>query len=208
MLHHKIVLFFRALVGHTLNIMQRRSGGGGQCSRESSPVENGHRKQPLGGQLCPGYSASVGSSSNGLICGCIKKSSPLGRAVNKLRFGARRAARGSQKGALGAYLAAFVFLVWCGMQASALLRGGAGAVSGEATAGGEQVPLPTPQLKSVVATSRGGGGAQAIAGYGEDDDGPTLAYGIMVYQRVGYSPQMTLDQFWRMFRALYDPANT
>lgn len=187
---------------------QRRGGGGGQYSRASSPVENGHGVHPLGGQLCPGDSVGVTSTSNnGLICGCIRKTSPVRRAINKFR--ARRAASGSQTGVLGASLAAFVFFVWCGLQTSALLRGGGGGGGGvvssqpAAVAGGQEVP---PQRELRVAA--GGGDARVVAGYGEDDVGPRLAYGIMVYQRVGYSPQMTLDQFARMFNALYDTENT
>lgn len=181
--------------------MQRRVGG--QYSRGSSPAENGH-SHPAGGQLCPGGSACL-NSGNGLICGCIKKASPLRRAINTLRIRARRGASGGQKGALGAYLAAFVFFVWCGLQASALLRGGGGV-------GG--VPQPTQQRELAVAattTTTTSGGDKApvgVAGYGEQDVGPRIAYGIMVYQRVGYSPQMTLDQFARMFNALYDEENT
>ena len=188
--------------------MQRRAGGIGQYSRGSSPVENGHSNHPVGGQLCPGGSAcggrsrgSSGGSYGGLGCGCTRKPSPLRRAINKLRFRARRAASGSQKGALGAYLAAFVFLMWCGLQTSALLRGGGGGTGATgsdgaavAAAGGE------PQVRRQRELT--------VAGYGEDDVGPRLAYGIMVYQRVGYSPQMTLDQFARMFNALYDVENT
>eukprot|EP00903_Cladosiphon_okamuranus_P011413 g10756.t1 len=203
--------------------MQRqRRGGGGQSSRGSSPVENGHSNQTLGGQLCAGDSGSVSSgsngsssssdcSSNGLLSGCtMRKTSPLRRAINKLRFRAGRAS-GSQKGALGAYLAAFVFLVWFGLQTSALLRGvgrGGGGIDGSeadapAAAGGQEV---RPQRELRLAAGRGD--APAVARYGEDDVGPRLAYGIMVYQRVGYSPQMTLDQFARMFEALYDKENT
>lgn len=185
-------------------VMQRRVGG---HSGASSPAENG-RPTPLGGALCPGGSACVGNSSNGgLVCGCSRKSSsPLRRAFSKLRFRARQAVRGSQKSSLGAYLAAFVLLVWCGMQASALLR---------AEVGGEQREEPSVAVATAAAAAaatavvgRGDGSTVTVAGYGEDDIGPRLAYGIMVYQRVGYSPQMTLDQFARMFNALYDKENT
>eukprot|EP00752_Nemacystus_decipiens_P005882 g5316.t1 len=199
--------------------MQRRSGGGGggggggQYSRGSSPVENGHvsHRPAAAEQLCPGGLACNGSGRRGLVSGCsITKSSPLRRAVDKLRFRVRRAASGSQ---LGAYLAAFVFLVWCGLQASALLRGagrgggGGGGGGGEPTAGEPQQVRQQREL--AFAPRRAGDSPTAVvAGYGEGDIGPRLAYGIMVYQRVGYSPQMTLDQFARMFNALYDTENT
>lgn len=42
----------------------------------------------------------------------------------------------------------------------------------------------------------------------ETADGPTLAYGVMVYQRQGYEVNTTLAQFTRMFDALYDEHNT
>ena len=211
-----------------MNAMQRqRRLGGGQSSRGSSPIENGHRSsQPLGGQLCPGDSACLASSSSssssrggsggggshGLICGCIRKTSPLRRALNKLRFRtSRAAAKGSQRGALGAYLAALVFVMWCGMQTSALLRGGGDGAGGSAVAGGEPAAAAAgeqarPQRE--LATSGVGVDTPPVPGYGEHDVGPRLAYGIMVYQRVGYSPQMTLDQWARMFDALYDQENT
>lgn len=41
----------------------------------------------------------------------------------------------------------------------------------------------------------------------DDDIGPTLAYGIMVYQRKGYAVEKTLGQFKRMFDAMYDEHN-
>lgn len=206
--------------------MQHRRVGGRYSNGGSSPVENGngHHHQPTGGQLCPGESVCIGinggsndsSSSNGaMLCGgcSARKSSPLRRAITTLRIRARRAASGSQKGPVGAYLAACVFLVWCGLQATALLRGGgawgSAAGVGEASVGGGggQQQQPPPQ-RELTAAGRDAAAAPAVAGYGKDDVGPRLAYGIMVYQRVGYSPQMTLDQFARMFNALYDPENT
>lgn len=42
----------------------------------------------------------------------------------------------------------------------------------------------------------------------DNEQGPTLAYGIMIYQRAGYEVEKTLGQFTRMLGAIYDEANT
>ncbi len=187
--------------------MQRR-GGGQRLVRQSSAVENGNgHGQPAGGQLCPGGGACLGagsSSSSGYACGCIRKSSPLRRAFYSLRFSLRRAASraGGQKGVVGAYLAACVFLLWGGLHVSALLRGGGGDAGGGAVEPMGGVERQHHQRGLLSAAE------EAIVGYREEDVGPRLAYGIMVYQRKGYSPQKTLDQFGRMFNALYDEENT
>jgi len=181
--------------------MQRR-GGGQRVNRQSSAVENGNGQcQPAGGQLCPGGGACLGTSSGGgYTCGCIRKSSPLRRALYTLRFSLRRAAfrASGQKGAVGAYLAASVFLLWCGLHVSALLRGG-----GDAGGAVEPRGIERHHQRALLSAEDA-----AIVGYREEDVGPRLAYGIMVYQRKGYSPQKTLDQFGRMFNALYDEENT
>lgn len=109
------------------------------------------------------------------------------------------------------YVVACVFLVWLGLHIPPLLnRSGvevAGGVarreSGEGGSGS----------RVLAATSATGSMTDAIAGAGgrdtsRDGVGPRLAYGIMVYQRKGYTPDMTLRQFTRMFEALYDPENT
>lgn len=54
---------------------------------------------------------------------------------------------------------------------------------------------PTGDTRGVVSTAS------------DDDEGPTLAYGIMVYQRKGYAVETTLGQFIRMFDAVYDESN-
>lgn len=188
-------------------VMQRR-GGGQRVNRQSSAVENGNGHcQPAGGQLCPGGDACLGASgSSGYTCGCIRKSSPLRRALYSLRFSLRRAAsRASrQKGAVGAYLAACVFLLWCGLHVSALLRGGGGGDAG----GGAVEPRHHQGVERRHHQRELLSADEAIIGYRDEDIGPRLAYGIMVYQRKGYSPQKTLDQFGRMFNALYDKENT
>lgn len=194
---------------------QRRSGGQ-RHTRGSSAAENGHN-QHAGGQLSPGASACVSTGYSGYGCGCggcccARKTSPLRRAVNLLRvhFGRAVSASSSHKGMAGAYLAAFVLLVWFGLQVSASLRGGGGHRV-EAGGGGQQ----QQQQQELAAAAAGGGSSYSStstyaysSGYREDDVGPRIAYGIMVYQRKGYSPQMTLDQFARMFNALYDKENT
>lgn len=203
---------------------QRRAGVGVQQQqpRNSNPaVENGHHpNQHAGGQLCPGGGlACVGAGSSGYGCGCgvccTRKSSPLRRAVNTLRV--NLSAGRWQKRAAGAYLAACVLLVWFGLQVSSLLSGDfSSVVEGEGVQKVQRQQLqqkpqkqqPSQRRELVSATNGGVSSSKTIPGYGEDDIGPTIAYGIMVYQRKGYSPQMTLDQFARMFNALYDKDNT
>ncbi|CAM9250441.1 unnamed protein product, partial [Discosporangium mesarthrocarpum] len=54
-----------------------------------------------------------------------------------------------------------------------------------------------------------GGAEGAVVGTCDDTTkGPTVAYGIMVYQRKGHTPMKTIEQFSRMFWALYDECNT
>lgn len=199
---------------------QRRPGAALQQPRNSNPaVENGDDNMHAGGQLCPGgSSACVSVGSSGYGCGCgwcsTRKSSPLRRAVTSLRV---HLSSGCRKKAAGAYLVACVLLVWFGLQVSAVLRGGTNG-SGVVEAGGgqrqqqhqRQQPARQEERRE-LASARGGregGDSSTIKGYGEDDIGPTIAYGIMVYQRKEYSPQSTLDQFARMFNALYDEENT
>lgn len=113
---------------------------------------------------------------------------------------------GRRKSVVGtaAYLATCVFLVWCGLQIPDLLRG---------NPSDDTPPLATlgggVEAAGVRAATSRGRELASSGGRGRDGDvGPTLAYGIMVYQRKGFTPQMTLDQFARMFRALYDEDNT
>lgn len=188
--------------------MQRRRESG-RHSRGSSAVENGSGPLAAAGLLCPGGVACSSSSSSGggFSCSCMRKSSSVRRLVNTLRVRLRQAV-GSSKSQkslvwLAAYLVGCSLVFWCGLRISTL--------GGGVSAGGEERRPAQRQLMDgvgvdgasvkTVPTSRSGHRV-------EGDVGPRLAYGIMVYQRQGYSPQKTLDQFARMFNALYDKDNT
>lgn len=99
-----------------------------------------------------------------------------------------------------AYLFACVFFVWCGRQLPSLFSGGIG--TGGADAAGTRAGA------EVAMDARRNLGVTSATSSGRTDVGPSLAYGIMVYQRKGYTPDMTLNQFTRMFDALYDEENT
>lgn len=83
-----------------------------------------------------------------------------------------------------------------------------GGVAGESGAGHEKAvgskyrSIPTAEARRLCAES------YESDINGPDGIGPTLAYGIMVYQRKGYAVEKTFGQFNRMFNALYDKKNT
>lgn len=141
-----------------------------------------------------GTAFTNGSGGGGGGANCLRKSTRLGGAANTVRLRLRQAVRASRRKSvvgMAAYLFACLGLLWCGLQVSVLVkgRGGRAATATAVVAAGEGE-------RRQLATTRSG------------DVGPRLAYGIMVYQRKGYSPQTTLDQFGRMLRALYDEENT
>lgn len=146
------------------------------------------------------------------------KKSTLRRAVNRFRLRLRQLiSRGRRKSVVGAagFVAACVIMIWCGSQIPRYFRhdfdgadnsssqrvfvsaGGVDGVGRAAAARGRK-------LSSFDGSSSSGGPALTYDG----EVGPRLAYGIMVYQRKGYTPQMTLQQFARMFEAMYDEQNT
>ncbi|CAM9921014.1 unnamed protein product, partial [Ectocarpus fasciculatus] len=179
--------------------MQRRREGQ-RHTRVSSAVENGHSQQQQqqnggGHNMClEGTAFTNGSSGGGGGANCLRKSTRLGGAANTVRLRLRQAVRASRRKSvvgMAAYLFACLGLLWCGLQVSVLVkgRGGHAATATAVVAAGEG------ERRQLAATRSG-------------DVGPRLAYGIMVYQRKGYSPQTTLDQFGRMLRALYDEENT
>ena len=93
-----------------------------------------------------------------------------------------------------AYLACCLVLLWIGTQLPALVKGWMRTGPSNAASIGMGMKM----------TQRGRG----TVFDGDDDIGPRLAYGIMVYQRQGYAVEKTLGQFKRMFDAIYDEHNT
>lgn len=133
---------------------------------------------------------------------CLRKSTRLGGAANTVRLRLRQAVRASRRKSVvgtAAYLFACLGLLWCGLQLPVLAKGRDGRAANAA------VVVDNGERRQLAATARVGDGGGVDQ---SSDVGPRLAYGIMVYQRKGYSPQTTLDQFGRMLRALYDEENT
>ena len=169
--------------------------------------ENGHHAEPA---------CCIGCHGCGDACGSARKKSPLRRAANVFRLRLRQvASAGRKQGLVGlaTYLFACVLLVWLGLNIPALLNKNVGDVveagvrtevraKGEGT--GSRMLAATTASSTIDATAAAGSGRDTS----RDGVGPRLAYGIMVYQRKGYTPAMTLHQFTRMFEALYDPENT
>lgn len=169
--------------------------------------ENGHHTEPACCIGCHGCGGGNGSD---------RKKSPLRRAANVFRLRLRQvASAGRRQGAVGlaTYLIACVLLVWLGLNIPALLNKDADGVADKGVrtevrakgeGAGSRVLAATTASSVVDATAAVGSGPDTSG----DGIGPRLAYGIMVYQRKGYTPEMTLHQFTRMFEALYDPENT
>lgn len=102
--------------------------------------------------------------------------------------------RGSYRVVGLAYISICFLLLWAGTQLPVMLNptGIPRGAAGSRTNGGSWAVSAEPAVKVDNASA----------------DGPTLAYGIMVYQRQGYHVNTTLAQFTRMFDALYDELNT
>lgn len=168
--------------------------------------ENGHHAEPA--YRTGGHECGAGDST--------RKKSPLRRAANIFRLRLRQvASAGRKQGLVGlaTCLFACVLLVWLGLNIPALQNKNAGGVvetgvRTEVRAKGEGAGsrvLASNTVSSVMDATAAAGSGRDTSG---DGVGPRLAYGIMVYQRKGYTPAMTVHQFTRMFEALYDPENT
>ncbi|CAB1100933.1 unnamed protein product [Ectocarpus sp. CCAP 1310/34] len=178
-------------------------------TRVSSAVENGHSQQQQqqqqqqnggGHTMCLETAFINGGGDGG--ANCLRKSTRLGGAAHTVRLQLRQAVRaGRRKSAVGiaAYLFVCLGLLWCGLQISEFAKGKDGHAATAAAAAGEGA-----ERRQLAAAARADNSGVNRSG----DVGPRLAYGIMVYQRKGYSPQTTLDQFGRMLKALYDEENT
>lgn len=176
-------------------------------TRVCSAVENGHSQQQQqqnggGHNMCLEGTAFTNGGGGGGGANCLRKSTRLGGAAHSVRLRLRQAVHaGRRKSVVGmaAYLFVCLGLLWCGLQIPALAKGRDGRAATAPVAVGEGA-----ERRQLAATARAGDGGVNRSG----DVGPRLAYGIMVYQRKGYSPQTTLDQFGRMLKALYDEENT
>ncbi|CAM9143706.1 unnamed protein product [Ectocarpus sp. 12 AP-2014] len=180
-------------------------------TRVSSAVENGHSQQQQqqqqqlnggGHNMCLEGTAFTNGGGGGGGANCLRKSTRLGGAAHTVRLRLRQAVRaGRRKSVVGmaAYLFVGLGLLLCGLQISGLAKGRDGRAATATVTVGEGA-----ERRQLAATARAGDGGVNRS----SDVGPRLAYGIMVYQRKGYSPQTTLDQFGRMLKALYDEENT
>lgn len=129
----------------------------------------------------------------------------LRRSTNTLRLRLHQVMResGGHKGVIGlAYLSTCALLLWVGTHIPHLV-GSLAAPSvayWTGTSGGSALAIEQSTTKGAFLQDEDKSLTAAL-------DGPTLAYGIMVYQRKGHEVNRTLSQFTRMFDALYDEHN-
>lgn len=147
------------------------------------------------------------------FAGIYGKKSPLRLAVNSLRLlGSQAVSICRRQGPAGAAvsIATCVVFLWGVLHVSGAYRRSSVSIAFDSRSShdGRKEWVSDNQHRRKVSSLPPAASSDFLA---EDDDGsigPRLAYGIMVYQRKGHTLQMTLNQFERMFNALYDEENT